>query len=40
MRETETAVSIFREKKLFSNDPCVIDTPYKRFEGLEGVESL
>ena len=38
--DVETAVSLFHEKKLFGNDPCAIDTPYKRFEGLEGVKEF
>lgn len=38
--DVETAVSLFHEKKLFGNDPCAIDTPYKRFEGLEGVREF
>lgn len=38
--DEETACSLFREKKLFGNVPCVIDTPYQRYEGLAGVSAF
>lgn len=38
--DVETAVSLFGETKLFSDDLCVIDTPYKRYEGLDGVRAF
>ena len=38
--DEDAAVALFFEKKLFGNTPCVIDTPYRRFEGLEGVREF
>lgn len=38
--DVEGVVSMFREKKLFWDEPPVIDTPYKRFEGLEGIREF
>ena len=38
--DEETAVSLFCEKKLFGDSRCAIDTPYGRFEGLEGVREF
>ncbi len=34
------ALSYFRERKLFLDEPCAIDAPYGRFEGLEGIEAF
>lgn len=34
------ACALFQEKKLFGGVPCVIDTPYKRYTGLEGVRAF
>jgi len=34
------ACSLFNGKKLFGGKPCVIDTPYRRYEGLEGVRDF
>ena len=33
----DDVVALFREKKLFWDEPPVIDTPYERFEGLDGI---
>lgn len=38
--KTDEVLSMFREKKLFWDEPPVIDTPYKRFEGLEGIKEF
>ena len=35
-----TAQALFSGTKLFGNLPCVIDTPYKRYEGLPGVAAF
>ena len=35
--QADEACSLFREEKLFGHVPCVIDTPYARYEGLSGV---
>lgn len=39
-RDEETASSLFLDKKLFGDSPCVIDAPYKRYEGLDGVRAF
>ncbi|NLL00004.1 MAG: hypothetical protein GX271_04995 [Clostridiales bacterium] len=36
----DDVVSMFREKKLFWNEPPVVDTPYGRFEGLDEIRSF
>jgi len=36
-QDIETALGLFREKKLFGNVPSAVDAPYGRFEGLEGI---
>lgn len=36
----DEVVGFFREKKLFWDEPPVIDTPYARFEGLEQIKSF
>jgi hypothetical protein len=36
----EEAVSVFRERKLFSDAPPVVDAPYGRFEGLGEIRSF
>lgn len=38
--DAAAAASFFHETKLFSSDLCVIDTPYKRYEGLSGVRAF
>lgn len=38
--DADLACSLFREQKLFGQVPCVIDTPYKRYEGLSGVRAF
>lgn len=38
--DEDTARALFSEKKLFGNRPCVIDTPYRRYEGLAGVTAF
>lgn len=38
--KTDEVVGLFREKKLFWDEPPVIDTPYDRFEGLDGIRSF
>lgn len=38
--DMEAAAALFRDKKLFGNVPCVIDTPYRRYEGLDGVKKF
>ena len=35
--DVDGVVALFRERKMFWNEPPVIDTPYERFEGLEGI---
>lgn len=35
--KSDDVVALFREKKLFWDEPPVIDTPYERFEGLDGI---
>ena len=39
-RDTETALSLFCEHKLFGGTLCAIDTPYRRYEGLAGVRAF
>ena len=36
----EAARALFHERKLFLDQPCAIDTPYKRYEGLEGISEF
>ncbi|MBN1402733.1 MAG: hypothetical protein JXA74_17965 [Anaerolineae bacterium] len=36
----EEAVALFRERKLFGTLPPVVDLPYGRFEGLEGIRDV
>lgn len=38
--KVDEVVGLFREKKLFWDEPPVIDSPYKRFEGLEGIREF
>lgn len=38
--KVDEVVGMFREKKLFWDEPPVIDTPYKRFEGLDGIKEF
>ncbi len=38
--DIEGAAALFCEKKLFGGEPCAIDTPYKRYEGLSGVRAF
>ena len=38
--DADAACALFRDKKLFGGVPCVIDTPYKRYEGLAGVRQF
>ena len=35
--DEEQALSLFAPLKLFDDTPPVVDTPYKRYEGLEGI---
>ncbi|MBQ4258166.1 MAG: hypothetical protein II713_04105 [Clostridia bacterium] len=39
-RDTETALTFFRDRKLFGNVPSAIDTPYGRFEGIAGIRAF
>ena len=39
-QDTAAALELFCGKKLFGNVPCVIDAPYGRFEGLEGIREF
>ena len=36
--DAEGAAALFGACKQFTNLPCAIDTPYKRYEGIEGVK--
>lgn len=38
--DVEGVVSLFREKKLFWDEAPAVDTPYERFEGLDGIRSF
>ena len=38
--DTEEALRFFRDRKLFGDEPSVIDTPYGRFEGLSGIREF
>jgi len=38
--ETDEVVALFREKKLFWDEAPAIDTPYDRFEGLDGIRAF
>lgn len=38
--DEDAAAAFFGETKLFSEDPCVIDTPYRRYEGLDGIRAF
>jgi hypothetical protein len=38
--DTATVLALFTECKLFGGAPCVIDTPYRRYEGLAGVRAF
>jgi len=38
--DVQGAEALFREQKLFGGVPCVIDAPYKRYEGLKGVQAF
>ena len=38
--DTAAAMALFAQQKLFGNTPCVIDTPYRRYEGLAGVRAF
>ena len=38
--DTEEALRFFEDKKLFGDEPSVIDTPYGRFEGLAGIRTF
>ena len=38
--DADGARALFRDRKLFGGVPCVIDTPYKRYEGLAGVAAF
>ena len=38
--DADVACALFRDKKLFGGVPCVIDTPYKRYEGLADVRQF
>ena len=37
---SDDVVGLFREKKLFWDEAPAVDTPYDRFEGLEGIRSF
>ena len=37
---TENALSLFREKRQFSDNPPAVDTPYGRFEGRDQIRSF
>ena len=36
-QDIDTALGLFKDKKLFGNVPSAVDAPYGRFEGLEGI---
>lgn len=36
----DLAVSFFRERKMFLDEPCAVDAPYDRFEGLSGIRTF
>lgn len=38
--KTDEVVSLFREKKLFWDESTAVDTPYERFEGLDGIKNF
>lgn len=38
--KVDDAVGMFRERKLFWDEPPVIDAPYGRYEGLDGVRTF
>lgn len=38
--DADAACALFRDRKLFGGVPCVIDTPYRRYEGLGGVRAF
>lgn len=38
--DVKTALSFFRENKQFSGKKSAVDTPYGRFEGLDGIEKF
>lgn len=38
--DEDAALALFCEKKLFGGAPCAIDTPWKRYEGLDGVRAF
>ncbi len=38
--DTEAALLLFEERKLFGGEPCAINTPYRRYEGLAGVRAF
>ena len=38
--DVKAALPLFSENKLFGRTPCVIDTPYARYEGLTGVAAF
>ena len=35
--DEEGAAALFREKKMFFDEPCAVDMPYGRFEGPDGI---
>ncbi|MBQ6549967.1 MAG: hypothetical protein IJL78_00980 [Lachnospiraceae bacterium] len=39
-KDTEAALGFFRDRKLFLDEPCAIDTPWGRFEGLSGIREF
>ncbi len=39
-QDIDAALAIFADKKLFGGVPSVIDAPYGRFEGLEGIRQF
>ena len=38
--KSEDVVALFREKKLFWDEKPAVDTPYERFEGLDGIKEF
>ena len=36
----DEVVGLFREKKMFWDEPSAVDTPYGRFEGLDGIREF
>ena len=38
--KVDDVVGLFREKKLFWDEAPAVDTPYDRFEGLDGIRSF